>query len=84
MGVSGKEAKETEVKGSTYWLMALPGTKGWKRDKSKTHTSQDRSLKDPRHGIVGGPGTGVWGGGGVCFGTSRTLFLTSLWPLNSR
>ena len=29
-------------------------------------------------GLLGG------GGEGVCFGTSLTLFLTSLWPLNSR
>lgn len=70
----GRKIRKEKPKGRVYWLIAWPGTKGWKLGTSqKTHTGQGWGLKDPKNGSVGWPGTV----GSVCFQTSLTLSLTS-------
>ena len=83
----GREQRKQKSKGGTYWLMALPGTKAWKWDKSKDTHQPGRKLEGPKKWhcwLTWGCWWGAVEEGGMCFGTSLTLFLTSLWPLNSR
>lgn len=53
MGVSGKGAKETEVKGEHILAHGTTWNQSVETGQVKRHTSQDGSLKDPRNGIVG-------------------------------
>lgn len=83
MGVSGKEAKETEVKGEH--ILAQGTT--WNQ---RVETGQVKDTHQPGPKPEGPKTWHCWrtwdlgGGGWLGFGTSLTLFLTSLWPLNSR
>lgn len=53
----GRKIRKQKPKGRVYWLIAWPGTKGWKLGTSqKIHAGPGWGLKDPKNGSVGWPG----------------------------